>query len=342
MTDIAREAGVSKNTVSLALRNDAQISQNTRERIHRIAKKLGYRKNPTVARLMAQLRAFQSPSYRAPLALLNANADAEALERHPTLPTYVSGCRRRASELGYSFDDFWLPDPALDDERLGGILRARGIAGAIVIGLMHDNRLPSRFGGIWSRFPCVVTGVRTLDPALSFASVDHHMLALTAFEKALELGYRRPALVLDRAIDELVNGRFTAGTLIAQRCLPLNRRTRPFHDVAAAREDRSLFHRWLERERPDVMLTLYHEVRRWLGDLGKLVPRDMGLIQLEWRRDHPDWAGMDQHNDIAGAVAVDMLIGMIHGNETGIPAFPRGTLIGSTWVDGATVVRARG
>jgi hypothetical protein len=69
------------------------------------------------------------------------------------------------------------------------------------------------------------------------------------------------------------------------------------------------------------------------------VPRDLGLIQLEWRRGRPDWAGMNQHNDIVSEAAIDMAIGMIHRAEFGIPEFPRSTLIGSTWMDGKTVRR---
>lgn len=48
---------------------------------------------------------------------------------------------------------------------------------------------------------------------------------------------------------------------------------------------------------------------------------------------------MCQHNDVTGEAAVEMLIGMIHNNQKGIPAFPRATLIGPSWVDVATVKR---
>ncbi|HOO92386.1 MAG TPA: helix-turn-helix domain-containing protein, partial [Opitutales bacterium] len=56
MADIAREAGVSRNAVSLALRNDPQIAPATRERIHAIADRLGYQRNPAVGTLMSQMR----------------------------------------------------------------------------------------------------------------------------------------------------------------------------------------------------------------------------------------------------------------------------------------------
>lgn len=336
MSDVARLAGVSKNTVSLALRNSPQIPEATRRRIASVARRLKYRKNAVVAQLMTEMRRSRAPGFQSVLALLNANLNRHAFRDHPTIPTYVKGCRRRAQELGYALDEFWLHDPFLDGGRLNKIFQSRGIRGALVVGLMRENRLPDRFLTTWREFPVVVTGVRTKEPALSFACTDHHMLALRAFQCAIELGYQRPALVLDPVIDRLVDGRFSAGVRTAQQDVPAGRRTKPFflNGESGAEEER--FGRWLQKERPDAILTLYNVVRRWLEKLGVVVPGDMGLIQLEWRADSPDWAGMDQHNDVVGEAAVEMLVGMIHNHETGIPDFPRATLVGSTWVDGAT------
>ena len=106
----------------------------------------------------------------------------------------------------------------------------------------------------------------------------------------------------------------------------------------AARLDRGVFTAWLEKNRPDVIFTLYHEVRRWLSELGRKVPADIGLIQYEWRADHADWAGMDQRNDLVGAAALDMLVTMVHHNDRGVPAHPKATMIGPHWVDGSTVM----
>lgn len=338
MADIAKATGVSKNTVSLALRGSPRISQETRNRIVEAAEELGYRLNPTVAQLMAQLRRSRAPGYQATLALVNAHTSREAFTAHSTIPYYVEGCRRRARQLGYRLDEFWLHEPELPVARWVSILRARNIRGLLLVGMMEHNRLPAHLTELWREFPAVVTGVRTREPALSFACSDQHALALEAFEKAVALGYRRPALVLDGVIDRLIEGRFTAGFLTGQnRLVAEELRTEPFHEVAAARLDRKVFSRWLEKNRPDVIFTLYHEVRRWLQDLGLRVPEDLGLIQYEWRADHADWAGMDQRNDLVGEAAVDMLISMIHHNERGVPEHPRATMIGCHWVDGGTV-----
>lgn len=338
MSDIAKAAGVSKNTVSLALRGSPRVSDETRRRVEKATKAMGYRLNPTVAHLMAELRQNRSQGYQSTLALINAHENKNATTRHPTVPSYVKGCRQRAQQLGYQLDEFWLHEPDMPVSRWQSIFRARNIRGAVIVGLMQQNRLPSAMSDLWHEFPAVVTGVRTRDPALSFACSDQHTLALEAFEKAIALGYRRPALVLDGVIDELIEGRFSAGFLTGQsRFLTQKDRTQPFYQVAAARKDRSHFQKWLGKNQPDVIFTLYHEVKRWLRELGMRVPQDIGLIQYEWRPDHEAWAGMDQRNDLVGEAAVDMLISMVHHNESGIPAYPRATMIGSRWIDGSTV-----
>ncbi|MEO8615342.1 MAG: LacI family DNA-binding transcriptional regulator [Luteolibacter sp.] len=338
MADVAKAAGFSKNTVSLALRGSPRISEKTRLRIEAVALNLGYRLNPTVAHLMAELRQNRSPGFQATLAMINAHENRDALFKHPTIPSYVNGCRKRAKQLGYQLDEFWMHEPNMTAARWLSIFRARNIRGIVIVGLMQRNRLPQHLAPLWEEFPALVTGLRTREPALSFACSDQHTLALIAFEKAMALGYKRPALVLDGVIDDLIEGRFTAGFLTGQaRFLPITQRTQPFYEVSAARSDPSLFGKWLEENKPDVIFTLYHEVKRWIQDLGLHVPDEIGLIQYEWRADHGAWAGMDQRNDLVGEAAVDMLVSMIHHNERGVPEHPRATMIGSHWVDGTTV-----
>ena len=338
MADVAKTAGFSKNTVSLALRGSPRISVKTRLRIEEVAGELGYRLNPTVGHLMAELRKNRSPGFQATLAMINAHENRDALYKHPTIPSYVTGCHKRAKQLGYQLDEFWMHQPNMTAARWFSIFRARNIRGIVIVGLMQRNRLPLHLAPLWEEFPALVTGVRTREPALSFACSDQHTLALIAFEKAMALGYKRPALVLDGVIDDLIEGRFTAGFLTGQaRFLPIAQRTQPFYEVTAARSDPSLFAHWLKENQPDVIFTLYHEVKRWIQDLGLRVPDDIGLIQYEWRPDHGAWAGMDQRNDLVGEAAVDMLVSMVHHNERGVPEHPRATMIGSHWVDGTTV-----
>jgi LacI family transcriptional regulator len=336
LSDIARALGYSKNTISLSLRESPQIPSATRERIRAAAERMGYRPNALVSQLMAQLRSSRTRRLQAKLALVNANLDPQAFRRHPTVPIYVQGCESRAASLGYDFDRFWLHDPELTAERWLRILGTRGIKGLILVGLMDTNHLPDRLRSVWERLPCVVTGVRTRDPALSFSCVDHYNLCLNAFVRAQELGYQRPGLVLDPVIDALVESRFSAGYASGQRSLPRSRQIPAFGDGGDPGRA-GAFRAWLDRHRPDVVFTLYNSVIEWIAASGRRIPEDVGVIQLEWRASRPEIAGMNQHNLVAGEAAVDMVVSQIHSNEAGVREFPRATMIGATWVDGDSV-----
>ena len=335
MTTIAAELGVSKATVSLALRNSPEVSNAMKQKVREVADRLGYQLNPALGQLLSQIR--NRDHYWATLALINAHARKDSMREHPTIPDYIRGIRERTESLSYRIDYFWLHDPEIQAQRLKSIMYARGIKGALVVGLMRDCNFPEKLLPLAEMMPMVLTGVRTRNPTLPYVCVDHHELALLAVENALRLGYQRPGLVLDTAIDQLVEGRFSAGYLYGQMRLPREQRLHPFYQTKQPERDKTEFRIWLERERPDVIFTLYNDVATWLSELGYRVPDDIGLIQLEWRKSEPHWAGMQQHNDHTGEAAVDTLVGMIHRGETGLGADPRALLIAPSWKDGDTV-----
>lgn len=138
------------------------------------------------------------------------------------------------------------------------------------------------------------------------------------------------------AIDRLVDDRFSAGFWAAARSLGLPGEPSIFHQVEAARREPARFLAWREQTRPDVVLTLHTVVREWLAAADLLAPRDLGLVQLELRRGCADWSGMDQHNDLAGEAAADLLVTLLHTRQTGGGEDPRAALISGAWRDGST------
>ena len=335
MGTIAAKIGVSKATVSLALRNSPEVSVSMKQRVRAVADELGYQLNPALGQLLSQIR--NRDKYRATLALVNAHPRQESLRSHPTIPEYVEGIRARSDSLGYSLDTFWLNDPETTARRLKSIMLARGIKGALIIGLMHDSHFPEKLLPIAEALPTVVTGVRPQSPTRPYVCADHPGHARQALENARRRGYQRPGLVLDETIDRLVEGRFSSGYLYGQTSLPEPQRLKPYFTRGKIDADPASFERWFREQRPDVIFTLYNDVERNLARLGLQVPRDIGLIQLECRKSDPRWAGMRQHNDHTGEAAVDTLVGMIHRGETGIGAQPRALLIAPSWQEGSTV-----
>src|SRR6202453_1900722 len=67
---LAKMAGVSNATVSLALRNHPRIRPQERARIQRIATEAGYKPNPLVSHLFAQLRLSKTAAYQSTLGLV--------------------------------------------------------------------------------------------------------------------------------------------------------------------------------------------------------------------------------------------------------------------------------
>lgn len=340
MAQLAAKAGVCKATVSLALRHDPRISAGTIRRVQELAKRLGYTRNPVLDELMSELRRSRGAAYKRTIALLNAHPQRRALLDHPTVPVWVEGCRRRAAYLGYTTDEFWLHDPELDAPRLGRILHARGIRGAIVLGAFVPESLPERFAALWPEVTTVLTGIRSRRPALPFTCVDHHNLVRDAVARLSDLGYTRPGLVVYRHVDIVTDSRFSCAMWLAQQARPEADRVPTLVPEDQASAEAS-FRTWFAAHRPDAVLTVHTQVREWLAAMKVAVPRDVGLVHLERNRFTADWAGMDQHNDVAGEAAVEMLVGLLQNKELGIPAFPRATLIGATWADGATVRRRR-
>lgn len=211
MTVIAREAGVGKATVSLALRNDPRLRLETRAKIQEIAERLGYQRNAVVANLMAQLRASKNPKYQATLGLINAAPDRNTLRTNTTFRQWVSGLNKHCKELGYEIDEFWLQDPTVDVQRLKRILPARNIRGVIITGVLENREISPKFDSLWQNLACVVVGVRPERPAFHFACNDQFSTAMHAAEELHQLGYRRPGLVIEAMIEANIDYRFSSG-----------------------------------------------------------------------------------------------------------------------------------
>ena len=340
MGDIAKLVGVSKNTVSLALRDSPLISQNTKKKILKATAQIGYEKNKTFSKFMSEIKTVGLTRYRETIALINANEDKNAFSAHPTIPRYVEGIRKAAKREGFALDEFWLHDPSLNGKQFVRIFKSRGIRGGVITGLMNNNRLPTKHKELWDSFKFVVTGVRTYGPTLNFTIADHFLIAYQATLQALEHGYERPALILDKEIDDLIEGRFTGGFLRAQMNLPTKNRIEPFFQVREAHHDISLFQNWFTHNKPDALVCLYNSAQKWIADMGLKVPEDIALIQLERRESESEWAGMDQRNDLAGEAAVERLAQLLYSVPNANDAITA-TLVSPTWIEAETICRKK-
>src|ERR1043165_9736365 len=100
LQDIARRAGVSKMTVSLALRGHPHAAAATRDRLRQLANEMGYRPNPLIVANMALLRTGRRSSYAGTLGFIGIGESPERGPQNPQTRRVFAGARRRAETLG--------------------------------------------------------------------------------------------------------------------------------------------------------------------------------------------------------------------------------------------------
>ena len=334
MKDVAREAGVSVNAVSLALRGDRSIPAPTRERIRRAAETVGYRRNPLVSALMAARggRRGRSASGRIPLVFLTFNRTADDWRRHDAVRRYYEGALRRANDLGYALEPFWMADPARSAARAGTILHARGVQGLLFaptpdVAVYTDLDV--------SDFACVTLDPGGAIPALHRVAPDIRHAVADALRHLREAGFLRPGLVVRRYADERADLEWTSSFASWRPYLGFAEGPPPLileHRDPAASENRRDFRAWLRRGHPDVVLALDAVVAQWLSELSPPgVPRP-AVAFLERTGQTPGAMGIDRDSERIGAAAVDLLVSLLHRNERGIPSSGDTLLVKGRWI----------
>lgn len=335
---IAALTGYSLGTVSMALRGDTRIAGQTRELILRTAGEHGYLPDPLLAGRMNQVRR-RSKERRSPvkLAHLIAWRRAESYYEFGPFRDFREGAARRAGEFGYELEDFLLDDTNMHADRLNNILRTRAVPGVLIAPVQRPvtDRLALGLGWPGLEFSAYSTIGYTLDvPAVSRAVHDHAGAVELACARLAERGCRRIALALGEVMHRRVHGRWLAGWVCAQA--DIYQAPRPL--VAADMQDEARFDRWLERERPDAIVTCdWDGVARHCARLGLRPGRDIGLVDLQWSVEGERRAGVDQANLEVGAAAVDIILAQINRHERGDPAIPKTVLVPGRWMDGPTV-----
>jgi len=327
---LARRAGVHVSTVSRALRNDPRIPARTRQRLQRLAVRLGYRPNPLVSALMQLRRAANPRTHHTTLAYLTAFPTRRGWREY--VPNFFPGALRRSQELGYRLEDFWLHEPGMSPARLADILLARGIRGIII------SRTPpglSRLEFPWEQFASVSLGVTLEYPPTHHVAHHHFDDVVATLAHCRALGYRRVGLALLHFQYPRSQQRWLGAFRACQRDLPERDRVEP---CQLAQPSARALAAWVRRERVDVIVTGEVEAaEQGLRAAGLRVPRDVALACLNLFQRDERRAGMYHDPARTGVVAVDMVTAQLYRNETGLPADPAEVLLNGHWQDGASL-----
>jgi DNA-binding LacI/PurR family transcriptional regulator len=331
LRSLAKVLGLSRTTVSDALRGSPRVDPNTAARVKKVARDAGYRRNPLAGALMSELRRSRGTAFRGVIAAIDFN--------EPDRPDYAAryhrelqaGAEGRAIELGFKVEKFAVGRAGLSVQRLDSILQSRGIHGVILLPAWDEPDLTNLD---WTRFAGIYTDYIIERPALHSVCSDHYRSLLAALQRLAALGYKQPGLFLQKHQDERLQYRWGAAFRAFQESHPSIKPVPPLIVDAFTQDE---FVKWFRKHKPDVVLGHNSTAIDWMEGCGAQVPATHGFVCLNVIMKTRACAGLDLQPRTLGARATELLIAQLQRNETGIPEWPSTTTIPARWVDGPSL-----
>ena len=331
MRDIAKAANVSPATVSLSLRNHPSLPEATRKRIREAAWKMGYRPDPFLAALNNYRNTSHQASYRATLGWIHGSPP-KSMHGISDFHRYFLGARRRAQELGYGIEEFWIYEPGMTAARFSQIMTSRSIQGLLFPPLPMGVAMPELD---WERFSVVAFGF-SHSSRFHIVTNAQNRSARLATEQLIQRGYRRIGSFAHMSTSLGNTYNFFSGIWV--ECFAQG--LKPLLLEIPEKEDRLEVNprvlKWIREEKPDAILTQDPKIFDFLARNGIRVPQDIAVAMLNRNPDDPPRAGIDQNPLEIGATAVNQLAGMLQRNEWGVPKTPLRILVDGFWIDGPT------
>ena len=330
LSSLAEVCGVSTSTVSRALSGHPAVRAELRAKIEAAAAKYGYQRNELVGKLMSHLRTGRTERFLGNLAVIHVPSVAQP-KLLPAQRRCIAGAVTRATELGFKLYEFSFGRDGLDAAGYGRMLRARGVQGVIFLFAEPTGLL---VGFPTEAFATVEIDYGQPEPSLHTVCLDHFGTLTGALERLEGLGYRRVGLFLTQFKDQRILHKWSAAFSSYQG---YSGRIGKVPMLIEAEINETVFKRWHQTHRPDVVVGHMDEALGWLQRAGVRVPEDTAFFNLSWTERKRACAGLDLRLELQGEVAAETIIVQIQRGERGQPADPRKIMVRGRWVDGPTI-----
>lgn len=328
---LAALAGVSRTTVSLALRNHPSIPASTRDRIQQLAQREGYKIDPVVATLMTQLRTARINRSVEKIAYITTWPKRDEWKTNsPNDLHFYQGACDRANKLGYEMEELWAKEPGMTPQRLSRILYTRAIRGVVLAPLLRPR---GHFSLNWQHFAAAAISYTIVKPDLHRTTHYHYNGMIMVLRKLRHHGYRRVGFATMSDQDDRVNNAWLAAYLTYDHGQPRENHIPP---LLVEKLGANRFEKWLQKYRPEAVVSNMNEFLQILQKLYK-VPDEIGFASIDLPFSESNCAGIDQLAKRVGAAAVDLVVNQLQNNEFGLPECPKIVQIDGVWRDGATI-----
>ncbi|MDQ8200142.1 LacI family DNA-binding transcriptional regulator [Pelagicoccus enzymogenes] len=336
--DIADEVGLHFTTVARALKDSDLVKPDTAKLVKEAAGRLGYQADPFVSAFCSYRSSHLKQGYRGNLSWINGfhTPDFFEVEAKGYYRECYEGAKERCEELGYKLVPFWFGEPGMSAKRASQIIHSRGEAGLIVAPMPPSiDKLDMR----WDSFCSVRIGYSVPEVPLTNVVSDHFANMKLLCDKLESLGFGRIGFASKKWIDDRVENKWSGAYQLRRygadgsRYLPLF--------LSQDEDDFHAFESWMHRNKPEVIIlagmTSYPE---YLKRMGLSVREDVKLAFVSLEHDQVgNYAGIDQEAKVVGAVAVDLLAGIVRRSQVGLDSAPKTIMTPGFWRDGASCSR---
>lgn len=327
-SDVAREAGVSRPTVSLALKGSPVVSEETRNHVRKIAESLGYVPDPMLSALAKYRNSETNKSYQGTLAWVSASPSD--LPWYSIIPysEYFRGASEQAARMGYKIECIDLLQERISAERLEGILEARGISGILAC---PPNEFGEQIDIPWEKYHVITFGYSISEPHIHRVSPSHYRATRTVYEKLCEFGYKRIGFVFSEQVNIKTQEHCLSAYLSETQRSQLKNPPPLVKDPSSAEE----FFIWHKKHKPDAVIisTPWWQMIQ-SSETG--IPKDLGFASPMVPIHNPELTGIIEKSRQIGSAAIDTLVHMIQHDSRGLPQNPRFILLEGEWNEGTT------
>jgi len=323
---IADACQVSRNTVSLAMRNSPRISTAVREKIRQKAHEMGYVRDPELSQIMLRL----SNRRKVDSVVKEEIACIYTIKKRgkPSHKEYIDEMTKYLQQHGYHLNTYYYDFTAKKARQLTRIFRTRGIRGIIITPLLHTN---NRIELDFTSFSAVAIGRKLQSPALHRVDNNYPQSTRRCLQYLEKQGCRRVGCIVPSLFDAQINhgvrGAYLAwqSFLSQSATIPVLDYNLPIHrDLTVA-----MVVDWINQYQLDGIACFEFDlktVEQAFAKLGKVLP-----VVLILKQKSEGYPGIVQ--DVLGVslTTANILIGDIDHHRVGVPASPQLALIPGRW-----------
>ncbi len=334
LIDVAAKAGVSITTVSLSLNSHPRISKKVRSRIQKIAKDMGYQRDP-IAKALQEKTIHKGVGVRflGTIGLIMSNDCAKTRRSNAYCEQRDQLLETCCNNMGYSLNRFETGMSKNELKNLDRILQARGIKGLFLYG---DNRDIHTINLDWNSYAAVAYSSSLYEHFIHNVMSMSYQDAYAVMEQIKKLGYKRPGCFLPSERYKYLESGLSAGLSLWDKPSKSALCCHPFSDPHTAIK-KQLF-KWFCQYKPDVIVASNFLTLHYLKETGLHAPENIGFACIDVPFNLPWISGMMQHRDFACKTMADILHGMLMRHEYGPPTSPMCIQIPAKWNAGETLL----